>query len=177
MLLRLVLSFGLLLTGNYPLSAEPYLGKATQIIKSLEREALEGLSGVFVSVSELDQAVEANGLKQTDIQTDVELQLRRNGIKVLSGEEWLNAEGTPILTVRIGTAGGGTGSYAYYIELGLQQDVLLKRRMDAQPRLANVWQGWGKLGIIHAARVRELRSIIADEVNGFANDYLAANSK
>src|SRR2546430_1281063 len=60
----------------------------------LQRETLKGLSGVGVLVENLRADVEAEGLRKADILTDVELRLRKNGIKVLTGTEQSKAPAT-----------------------------------------------------------------------------------
>ena len=55
----------------------------------LERETLKGLSGVnvFVNLTEDRPSLESDGLTKSQIQTDIEIRLRKAGIRVLTLEE------------------------------------------------------------------------------------------
>jgi hypothetical protein len=58
-----------------------------------ERATLRGLDGVQVVVEDLQPDVERNGLTRQQLQTDVELRLRKAGIRVLTEQELDRAPG------------------------------------------------------------------------------------
>ena len=68
------------------------------------RHSLRGLTGVGVQVEELDPEASRDGLTKKAIQADVELRLRRAGIRVLPKEEWSITSGLPFLYVSVGLA-------------------------------------------------------------------------
>ena len=53
----------------------------------MERRSLKGIKGIFVFVEKLPNEVEKAGLRKDQINTDVELKLRMEGIKVVSEQE------------------------------------------------------------------------------------------
>jgi hypothetical protein len=67
------------------------------------RETLHGLSGVVVVVETIKPDAEADGLKVTELQTDVELRLAHGGIRVLPHGEWRQTPGRPWLYVSVNT--------------------------------------------------------------------------
>src|SRR5215472_3875500 len=66
-----------------------------------DRESLRGLTGVYVLVEHLTKEAERDGLSENQLQTDVELRLRRAGIKVQTRQESLASPGRPYLYVRV----------------------------------------------------------------------------
>jgi hypothetical protein len=65
------------------------------VVHALTREhkALRGLKGVHVLVEKLDPDAERLGLTTAQIQADVELRLRKGGVRVLTEEEMLETRG------------------------------------------------------------------------------------
>jgi hypothetical protein len=114
-------------------------------------------------------------LSERQIQTDIELRLRRNGIRLLSEEEWLKSPGSPYLYLNLDVLlNERTGVFSYSYRLELNQTVLLER--DSQFRmLSTTWQktNMGYAGSTVAASA--IREAIGDTVDRFCNDFLAAN--
>jgi len=142
--------------------------------ESSETASLRKLTGVRVVIEELDQDTKTI-LNDRQIQTDVELRLRRNGIRLLSREEWLNAPGNPYLYLQLNVIRSeSTGVFSFYYKLELNQTVLLER--DPQfSMLAITWlkTNGGYAGSSVAAST--IREAIGDTVDRFCNDFLAAN--
>src|SRR5208282_415483 len=69
-----------------------------------KQEALVGLKGVYVYVDKMDPQTERLGLTQDQIKTDVELRLRKAGVRILTKEEWLETSERPYLWVNVGTS-------------------------------------------------------------------------
>ena len=94
----------------------------------LQRATLAGLTGVEVVVEEMDPAAEKDGLAESTLQTDVELKLRQEGIRVLTATEMFGVPGYPYLYLRVATGKvDELGVLAYEIELHLIQEVRLPR--------------------------------------------------
>ena len=142
-----------------------------------ERATLAGLTGVGVVVEPMDPAAEKDGLAQSTLQTDVELKLRQEKIRVLTSGERLTAPGNPYLYLRVGTMKDDElGVYAYDIDLELTQVVRLTRN-PAITSLATTWSAPGKIGTVGIRKLFQLRERVRDIVDQFLNAYLAANPK
>lgn len=139
------------------------------------RATLRGLPGVNVLVEALTAEAERNGLTRAQIQTDVELRLRKAGIRVLSETERDETPGRPFLYVTVNARKArSTPLYAFSIHVALAQRVLLER----DPQISSLAETWSisSTGIVGESHLRELtRSEIADRVDAFLNAYLAVN--
>lgn len=136
---------------------------------------MEGLPGVYVLVEGIDENVKDTGITTDSIQTKVELRLRSLGIKVLSRAEHFNISGRPYLYVNV-NAMVSSGSCSYNISVELHEDVRLVRN-GALVIGATTW-GSGGVGIGSTSGAAEFISEkVLENVDKFANDYLAANPK
>jgi predicted amidohydrolase len=128
------------------------------------QKALVGLPGLSVSVA-VDPRMLPFGLTEEQIKTDVELRLRKAGIKVVEGR-W------PLLAVSITTM-IRSATIFYAIEMGLSEIATLDRGIRASGTIWNT----GYMGVTGTAKIREVRNAVGDQVDKFINDYLAANPK
>ena len=138
-------------------------------------DTLRALPGVYVEVEELGTDVEADGLTTIQIQQDVELKLRRAGIRVLSEPEWASIPGKPFLYVGVSTVKDGS-RYAFHLQVELFQRVRLERYQEIAPVQVPTWRAQKEIGVIDAGRVQELRTYLADQVDQFIQAYLAVNT-
>jgi hypothetical protein len=144
----------------------------------LGRDTMKGLQGVRVLLS-LDPVV--YGLTEQQLQTDVELRLRQNGIRVFSEQEWLSTLEHPCLIVKVNPMmnidgeGEITGFVSYYISLGLHQSVFLARD-TTKLCVAETWNSV-LMGSVALHKIEIIRENVKDEIDGFINNYLAANPK
>jgi len=101
-----------------------------------EQKVLVGLKGVFVFVESTQPEQPRVGLTKDQIRTDVELRLRKAGVRVLTEEERLQMPGMPYLFVmaethfpeeRTSDAGGG-----FVVRLELRERVMLARGIKAR---------------------------------------------
>ncbi len=138
--------------------------------------ALIWQKGVFVWVKNIDPKVVPLGLTRDQVKTDVELQLRKAGIRVLTERECRATPGHPYLSVAISISeikiSHDRVGYAYYIGLSLIESVMLARGFEA---VGSIWST-GSVGAI-GKDASPMRSIISGFVDNFINDYLAANPK
>jgi hypothetical protein len=124
-----------------------------------------------VLVEDLDSQIERDGLSASQIKTDVELRLRRNGIKVDD-----NSRNYLDVFVKVLKAQPpGPRGYAYSIDVTVIQPALLERDKSPVP-LATTWQA-GVLGTLSPESLRDIRGFVLDYVDKFINDYLAVNPK
>ena len=137
--------------------------------------SLRGLAGVEVVVESLDPEAEQDGLHNSQLQTDIELRLRKVGIKVESGPKALNIPGMPTLYVNINTIKKESGSYAYRVDVELQQSVILDRNRSLIIMSATTWNT-GMLGMVGSNNMpATVREAVGDLVDKFINDFLAEN--
>jgi hypothetical protein len=140
-----------------------------------ERQSLKGLKGVNVLVEDLKAEAERDGLKQTSIQTDVELKLRQAGIAVLTKAEAPAAPGAPCLYISVSTSQSGS-LYGFSIKVELKQNV----RLDRDPSMwlpgVTTWSV-DAVGTVGREKLRNLRDGIKDYVDRFINAYLSVNPK
>ncbi len=138
-----------------------------------QRESLRGLDGVYVLVEDLNDDTKRAGLTVAQIKTDVELKLRKVGIRITTKEERLTEEGSPHLYVNVNVV-GSQQYYAYNISISLKQSVYLQWNF----LLIRVptWTTGGA-GKASSRSIREdARKNLGDFVDRFINDYLAVNS-
>jgi len=169
-----------------------------------EADTLVGLQGVFVLLEELPPEVSRYGLTKQALQNDIELRLRRNGIRVLSEQEMSATPGYPNLYVNVNIGifrptpeqldlvereypifkemnVGGTkieemGLASVAIDVQLTQAVLLVRDVNVVDPSAITWQSSGVVSC-PVSKLKDVREIIEDYVGMFINDYLSANPK
>lgn len=138
-----------------------------------EIASLRKLTGVHVLIEDLS-SFGKQILDQQQLQTDVELRLRRNGIRVLSFSEHITTSGQPYLYLQI-TVLENDGLYSYSYEISLWQRV----RLDRDPSFRMGAPTWIRSSTGYAgSRVARtsVRANILDTIDQFCNDYLKANS-
>jgi len=141
---------------------------------NLEKEALVGLKGVKVTIEQMNPQAERLGLTRDQIKTDVELRLRKAGIRVLTNGEWLKVSRKTALYVNLYTFfHHDLPIVAFSIDVRLMELVTLAMGFRT---VGSVWSigGVGCSGIDHIAKLQEN---LGDAVDKFINDYLAANPK
>jgi hypothetical protein len=151
--------------------------KAEQIthIKD-QKDTLKGLQSVYVVVESFESEVEKYGLTEQQIQTDVELRLRQNGIRVLSQQEWLSSAMNSYLYVNVGIVRvEDFPLVSYNILLALKQSVFLARD-PTKWCVATTWST-GSTGSAGFNKIEFIRQFVKDHVDTFINDYLAVNPK
>ncbi len=132
------------------------------------RATLRGLDE-FAVVVDLNLELEETGLNKNQLQTDVELRLRRDGIRVTSS-------GMAFLAINVnGFAGPDqTGLYVFSVTAQVIQPVSLVRDSDITI-FAGTWS-LSLTGLAGSARVEGgVRNYVADLVDSFINAYLAEN--
>jgi len=105
----------------------------------VKRGSLVGLKGVGIVVEELSPKARRYGLSKEKIRTQVEMHLRKHGIKVLCEEERLRAAGRPHLYVNVKPLiGEKYGICAIAYDISLKQDVRLVRE-PLKKCVASTW--------------------------------------
>lgn len=140
------------------------------------RDTLVGLPGVHVLVEEIKPEAQKYGLTKQALQTDVELQLRRYDIKVLSEDEMLRTRGMPELYVNLNCVTNELFT-AINIDVKLQEVALLTTRYPVMACLDAITWEKCSVAIVGLLKIETLREEVHNLVNEFINDYLAANPK
>lgn len=138
-------------------------------------DTLRALPGVYFIVENVSPAAEADGLMTDQIRQDVEFQLRRAGIHIMSEREWSRTPGKPFLYVRVSLAKSGA-RYAYHLEVQLLQRVRLERYLELAPVQVPTWAAREEIGIIDAEQLQDVRRYLADQMARFIAAYLAVNT-
>jgi len=138
-----------------------------------KRETLRGLKGVMVLVESLSKTVEREGLTARQIRRDVERQLRRRGIRVLSQNKWLETPGGPYLYINLNIAKFDEKLYLYSLKIELHQGVILERDKKISCPAAT-WDK-GMLGTIPSSELKTVHASILGYVDKFIKDYNSAN--
>jgi len=132
------------------------------------RATLKGLPGVIVGVSTV--SCESAGLYESVLNTEVELLLRQNKIKVL--------EQGPLLAVKVGcytVSGDNIKGYAFHVGLAVQQVILWPY---PPPKMATVitWRSFQYVGTGNRESLsQQIRRLVRDLVNQFINAWLSVN--
>ena len=138
-------------------------------------DTLRALQGVYFIVENVSATAEADGLTSDQIRRDVEFQLRRAGIHIMSESEWSRTPGKPFLYVRVSLAKSGL-QYAYHLEVQLLQRVKLERYLELPPVQVPTWTAPEEIGIIDAGQLQDVRRYLADQLARFIGAYLAVNT-
>ena len=168
---------------------------ALAAVDEAERATLKGLPGVEVIVESPHEDQRRAGFDERAFQTDVELKLRRDGIKVLSREQRLATPGKPYLYVNINSLHKKPGSMAAYkIDLRLYQLVRLDRKVDVEAICdgnaiirgyrcidaravgTHIAATWSK-GVVGYGDLSYTRDHVKDLVDEFINAWLSVNPK
>lgn len=146
---------------------------------SIGRDSLVGLEDikVVVEVECKNSEAEKYGLTRQALQTDVELQLRRYGIRALSVNEDRQRPGDAILYLSSVIVIGEEWKFASgSINVELVQTVLLERDPTKMFFGATTWKQRG-VWQVGVDNLKDVREVFKDYVDLFINDYLAANPK
>lgn len=135
-------------------------------------KTLQGFNTLKVLVESLNPEMERLGLTGEQIQTDVEIKLRKTGFNVKGKDEIF----FPFiyLYINLQSFHSDSGSVAYHLETSLNQEVLLDRNKTVDT-LASTWST-GEIGAVGQGKVRQLRDGISDQVDKFINNWLKANA-
>jgi len=136
----------------------------------VSRETLRELPGVSVLLEALDPDVERWGFSTQQLQTDIELRLRRAGVPIRP------AKGEPFLHVWLSLTSHSTMPrfYAYYLGVSVLQSAWLERQPAILASLVATWEVKA-MGTVGQAHLNDLRSDILGFVDQFINAYYAVN--
>jgi len=129
--------------------------------ESLDANTLKGIRAVQVAIEDLSDSAQALGLEEETLQTDVELKLRRAGLRVSS---------TPVGAFVYISVSVVDGASAIRVELNQSARLLL----SGETWTVTTWsQGYLEANSTAAS----IRSHVKDLVDAFVNDWLSVNPK
>lgn len=139
--------------------------------------SLSGLQGVYVIIEDFDSKAEEYGFDRQVYQNDVELQLRKRGVKVFSDDEIDQVAGWPALFITVQPLISETmGIAAVNISAELKEKVMLLRN----PTVITPATTW-KRSTLHVTgplnKLNKIRKNVINLVNQFINDYYEVNPK
>lgn len=158
----------------------------------INRRTLAGLQGVCVMIEDFQpnvkQYADSESIDKAQIQKDIEQKLKVNGIKVLSGSEWLKTPGRPVLYVNINTHPSEAKSliskllsdrreekalFAFDIKVELRQVVYLEANPNTKT-LSGTWS-MNMTGLVNVTNLAPLKTNMLYLVDRFINAYKSVN--
>jgi len=141
--------------------------------QSIGKESLSHLNGVAVTAN-VSQDAEEEGLPESTIETNTELQLRKANIKVYTKNERDEQQSSPTLRVSVHTYKRETGLFAYSVQVECDQVIFT---IDGTSTLGITYQTSGTMGIVGADKIRDVADVVRDEVRIFINDWLSVHQE
>jgi len=144
-------------------------------------ESLKGFKGVEVLIEELNPDLENLDLTMIQMQSEVEANLRKAGVPVLSKEEneKIQPLRKPYLYIRINSSKltSRRESIAYNIAIALNQQVTLRGQTEAKKCFfAPTWYT-SAVGAAGRKNVQVILDAVQDLTDKFIDAYLKANPK
>ena len=139
-----------------------------------QRQTLAGLRGVSIVVEDVSPDVEKDGLTAATLHADMQQKLRQAGVAVLTEDQAARAPGSPHLYLKLSAMKHGGGFYAYHIQLGVRQNVILLRAARGIG-FATTWSATEVLGTVAWANLGSIRDDVKAEVDQFIKAYFAVN--
>ena len=133
----------------------------------LGRESLRGLRGVYLFVNVGSTSTPEMRSLQHLFQTEVEVQLRQAGIRLLTEEEWNIEPGKPWLVV-IATV--------YDVHVEFRQQVQLTRNPSIMT-VGETWRTAGEVVLNKPDMLSALHKTVGEQLMMFVNAFLAANPR
>lgn len=136
---------------------------------------LKGLGPISVVVQDIDPEAVREDFNVSVLKNDVELELRKAGIRIVDRSELTDASGRPYLFVVIHLVKGTLNTYSYHAELRFHQNASLTRNPDVILSVPT----WSRsvTGMERANRMMSVRDKVKEMLMVYINDYLAANPK
>ncbi len=148
-------------------------------LAALGRKSLKGLGGVSVVIDDLDSDAQEAGLTKSQLQTDVELRMRKSSVQVANNSHGYLYVVVSMLKIRTSESKTRIGmGYTCFVQLSFIQQVVLLRDSSIAVA-ASTWRSGGYQGIVPAMddATRAVREALGNLVDEFINDYLAENPK
>ncbi len=139
-----------------------------------QRQTLAGLRGVSIVVEDVNPDAEKDGLTAETLHADMQQKLRQAGVAVLTEDQAARAPGAPHLYLKLSAMKHGGGFYAYHIQLGVRQNVILLRASRGIV-FVTTWSATEVLGTVAWANLPSIRDDVKARVDQFIKAYFAVN--
>jgi len=143
--------------------------------QSLTNAALTGIESMGVVVNPIDPDLVRTDFSVDYFKTQLEVELRKAGIKVTDHTTLAETTGRPYLELTIHAVKVALNMYSYHIELKLMQHVQLRR--EPNMILSTITWTRTQLGNQNRSKFHELNKDIQFMTNQFINDYFTVNPK
>ena len=141
------------------------------------KESLRGLAGVAVRVEPLTGTAADDGPDAKAILADVEQQLKKAGVNVLTAAQVAQEPGSPTLYVQVNAKMHfNTPPYAVKVSVALLQNVASARDASLKLREVKTWDV-GYLTALDPNVLGKTRAMVTDLVNEFITDWRTVNKK
>ncbi len=147
-----------------------YLGAQAQ-----SSAVLKDVGPIAVVIQDLDPDAVRDEFTVDLIRTDIEVELRKAGIRVVDRSQLDDSSGRPYLFLVVSTLKGTLNTYTYSMELRFHQNASLTRNPDVTMSVST----WNRsvIGSERGNRLPLLREKIKEMLMPFINEYLAANPR
>jgi len=135
----------------------------------------KGLGPIAVVVQDIDPEAVREDFNVSVIKNDVEVELRKAGIRVVDRSELTDASGRPYLFVVIHLVKGSLNTFTYHTELRFHQNASMTRNPDVVLSVPT----WSRsvTGMERANKMMSVRDKIREMLMVYINEYLAANPR
>ena len=135
----------------------------------LQDKTLENINTVFVAVENLAAGAKTLSLSEEAIRTDVELQLRQAGIRVVTPEEGVKVPVSPFLYVQVMLSPGAEAAVVI-----VQVEQMAQIQLNGQLTAVITWK---ETTLLTKATAQGIRDKTKDLVDRFLNAWLSVNPK
>lgn len=134
-----------------------------------------GLGPIAVVIQDIDPEAVREDFNVSVLKNDVEVELRKAGIRVVDRSELTDASGRPYLFVVIHLVKGSLNTFNYHAELRFHQNASLTRNPDVILSVPT----WSRsvTGMERANRMTNVRDKVREMLMVYINEYLASNPK
>jgi hypothetical protein len=143
--------------------------------RDLEDTSMRGLPGIYVFVDKLPQDLKPDGVLDVELESQVELLLKKAGIKILERPDALSLRGKPFLYFQVrGSKLRDQAAYAILVIGSLVQRVILER----DPSLTGFSRTWMISSFNSAGEQdlkRQIEASVTQVAEQFVKAYLSAN--
>jgi hypothetical protein len=145
---------------------------------TVNQEGLRDIKGVFVNQS-ISPELERLGLTEDQIKTDIELRLRKSGVRILTeippSPKLEDLNKTPQSSRLIVTLIALTRENICFFSVVVEVKEIVFRGNSFASQ-GSIWRVGG-IGITEIKNMRNVRNVVNDQIDKFINDYLAANPR
>jgi hypothetical protein len=152
-----------------------FLVSSSSTIAQSSGAIFRGIGPVAVVIQDIDPEAVREDFNVSILKNDVEVELRKAGIRVVDRSELTDASGRPYVFVIIHLVKGSLNTFNYHAELRFHQNASLTRNPDVILSVPT----WSRsvTGMERANRMINVRDKVREMLMVFINEYLASNPR